>query len=96
MQSQIGAELYRKHGMDPQDPSTMLVIEGSTVRKDSDAVLRIYETLGFPWRLFTTLRIVPAFIRDPVYRWIARNRYRLFGKRTSCWVAPLEYRDRIL
>lgn len=96
MQSQIGAELYRKDGMDPQDPSTMLVIEGNTVRKDSDAVLGIYETLGFPWRLFATLRIVPGFVRDPVYRWIARNRYRLFGKRTSCWVAPLEYRDRIL
>jgi len=96
MQGETGAEIYRKHGMDPKDPSSMLVVEGNRVRQDSDAVLSIYEALGLPWRLFGILRIVPAFLRDPVYRWIARNRYRLFGKRTSCWIAPPEYRDRIL
>jgi predicted DCC family thiol-disulfide oxidoreductase YuxK len=96
MQGEIGAEIYRKHGMDPNDPSSMLVIEANRVRQDSDAVLSIYERLGFPWQLFTALRIVPAFLRDPAYRWVAGNRYRLFGKRTSCWVAPPEYRDRIL
>lgn len=96
MQGDIGAALYRQHGMDPEDPSSILVIEGSRVRRDSDAVLSIYEHLGFPWLLLTVARIVPAFIRDPVYRWIARNRYRLFGKRSSCWVAPPEFSDRIL
>ncbi len=96
MQGQIGAEIYRKHGMDPLDPSTMLVVEGDRVRQDSDAVLSIYGALGLPWRLFAILRIVPAFIRDPIYRYVARNRYRVFGKRTSCWVAPPEYRDRVL
>ena len=96
MQGETGAKIYRKHDMDPKDPSSMLVVEGNRVRQDSDAVLSIYEALGLPWRLFGILRIVPAFLRDPVYRWVARNRYRLFGKRTSCWVAPPEYRDRIL
>ncbi len=96
MQSEIGAEICRKHGMDPQNPSTILVVEGNNVRRDSDAVLNIYGALGLPWRLLAILRIVPAFVRDPIYQWIARNRYRLFGKRESCWVAPPEYRDRIL
>jgi predicted DCC family thiol-disulfide oxidoreductase YuxK len=96
MQGATGAALYRKHGMDPRNPSTMIVIDGNKVRQDSDAVLSIYETLGFPWRLIGLLRIVPRILRDPAYRWIARNRYRLFGKRESCWVPSPEYKSRML
>ncbi len=96
MQGDVGAAIYRRHGLDPQDPSSMLVVEGDRVRQDSDAVLSIYEGLGFPWRLLGALRIVPMFLRDPVYRWVARNRYRLFGKRETCWIAPPEYRNRLL
>jgi len=96
MQGEVGAQLYRQHGMDPRSPSSILVIEGEHVRQDSDAVLSIYEGLAFPWRLLGALRIVPAFLRDPVYRWVARNRYRLFGKRDTCWVAPPQYEGRIL
>lgn len=96
MQSEIGAALYRQHGIDPDDPSSLIVVERDGVRQDSDAVLSIYEGLGWPWRLVSMFRIVPAVLRDPVYRWVARNRYRLFGKRATCWAAPPEYRDRIL
>jgi predicted DCC family thiol-disulfide oxidoreductase YuxK len=96
IQGRIGTELCRRHGMDPKNPSTILVIEGRRVRQDSDAVLSIYEKLGLPWRLLVILRVLPALFRDPVYLWVARNRYRFFGKRTSCWVAPPEYKDRIL
>jgi predicted DCC family thiol-disulfide oxidoreductase YuxK len=96
MQSEVGAALYREHGMDPRDPVSILLIEGGRVRQDSDAVLRIYEGLGFPWRLVGVLRIVPASLRDRVYRWVARNRYRLFGKRATCWVPPPQYRNRLL
>ncbi len=96
MQGDVGAEIYRRHGLDPRDPVSMLVVEGDRVRQNSDAVLSIYEGLGLPWRLLSGLRIVPTFLRDSVYRWVARNRYRLFGKRETCWIAPPEYRDRLL
>ena len=96
MQGEVGAALYRENGIDPEDPSSMIVIDGSHVRQDSDAVLSIYEGLGYPWRLVGVFRLAPRLIRDPIYRWIARNRYRLFGKRESCWIAPPEYRSRIL
>ena len=96
MQGEVGAALYRQHGLDPRDPISMLLIEEGRVRQDSDAVLRIYEALGFPWRLLGVLRVIPTFLRDVVYRWVARNRYRLFGKRATCWVPPPEYRDRLL
>lgn len=96
MQGDVGAEIYRCHGMDPKDPVSLLVVEGERVRQDSDAVLSIYEALVMPWRLLAVLRIIPAFLRDPVYRYAARNRYRWFGKREECWVASSDYRDRIL
>lgn len=96
MQGQAGQEICRRFGMDPNDPISILVVDGSRVRCDSDAVLSIYEGLGLPWRLVTIFRLAPPFLRDPVYRWVARNRYRLFGKRSTCWVAPPEYGGRIL
>ena len=96
MQGDVGAAIYRKHGMDPHHPSSLLVVEEDRIRQDSDAVLSIYEGLGLPWRLLGILRFVPALLRDPAYRWVARNRYRLFGKRETCWVAPSEYMDRLL
>ena len=96
IQGSAGATLCREHGLDPNDPTSILVVDGATVRRDSDAVLAIYEGLGWPWRALALFRLVPAVIRDPVYRWIARNRYRLFGKRATCWVAPPEFQNRIL
>lgn len=96
IQGVAGAALCREHGLDPRDPTSILVIDGARVRRDSDAVLAIYEGLGWPWRLLALFRLVPAVVRDPVYRWIARHRYRLFGKRATCWVAPPEYQNRIL
>lgn len=96
MQGDVGAALYRAHGIDPTDPTSMLVVENGEVRRDSDAVLRIYEGLGLPWRLLAVLRLVPRALRDPVYRMVARNRYRLFGKRDTCWMPPPEWRDRVL
>lgn len=96
MQGDIGASLFRTHGLDPADPTSILVIDGPIVRKDSDAVLSIYEGLGYPWRLAAVLRIMPTVVRDSIYRLIARNRYRWFGKRATCWVAPERYRSRML
>ncbi|KMO38022.1 thiol-disulfide oxidoreductase DCC family protein [Methylobacterium aquaticum] len=96
MQSAIGQSLCRRHGMDPEDPTSLLVVDSDRMRRDSDAVLAIAEGLGFPWNLARVFRIVPAGLRDPVYRLVARNRYRLFGRRDTCWVAPERYRDRIL
>jgi predicted DCC family thiol-disulfide oxidoreductase YuxK len=96
MQGEVGSALYRAHGMDPRDPVSILLIDGNRVRQDSDAVLAIYEGLGLPWRIVGVLRLVPGFLRDPVYRWVARNRYRLFGKRANCWVPPPHFSDRLL
>lgn len=96
MQGAVGAGLFRQYGLDPADPTSILVIEKAKVRHDSDAVIAIYEGLGLPWRLASVFRILPAFVRDPIYRLVARNRYRLFGKREACWLPAERYRARML
>jgi predicted DCC family thiol-disulfide oxidoreductase YuxK len=96
MQGEVGASLFGLTVSTRPTRPASLVIDGSTVRKDSDAVLSIYEGLGYPWRLVSVLRIIPAQVRDPLYRLIARNRYRWFGQRATCWVAPERFRSRML
>ncbi len=96
MQGEVGKKLYLEHGMDPNDPTTMIIIDGDKMRQDSDAVISIYESLGYPWRLIGFCRIIPTFVRDPIYRWIARNRYRIFGKREICWIPSKKYNSRVL
>lgn len=96
MQGDVGAALYRRFGIDPFDPESIIIVSGDTISRDSDAVFAIYQGLGWPWRLFGIFKIVPRPIRDSVYRWVARNRYRIFGRREICWLPDAEYADRVL
>jgi len=74
------------------DPTTILLEEAGAVFERSTAALRIITALGGFWRLAGLLRLVPRFIRDAVYDWIARNRYGWFGKRDSCRLPSPEER----
>jgi predicted DCC family thiol-disulfide oxidoreductase YuxK len=90
MQGEAGAALYRRFGIDPANPETMIVVDGDRALRDSDAVLAIWAGLDRPWNALAVLRIVPRWARDPVYRWVARHRYRLFGRRSACWIPTPE------
>jgi predicted DCC family thiol-disulfide oxidoreductase YuxK len=96
MQGEVGAALYRRFGIDPSDPETMIIVEGDKALRDSDAVLAIYRQLGWPWKALDVFRLVPRFLRDPLYRLIARNRYRIFGKHEVCWLPSPKDADRFL
>lgn len=96
MQKEVGAALYRRFGIDPANPESMIVVAGERLFKDSDAVLAIYAGLGWPWKAVSLLRVIPRFLRDPAYRWLARNRYRIFGRRDACWVPSPGDADRVL
>lgn len=96
MQGAVGAALFRAHGIDPTDPETLILAEGERARRNSDAVLAIWSGLGWPWRASAVLRLVPRPLRDSVYRLVARNRYRWFGRRTTCWLPDPADRDRVL
>lgn len=90
MQSDTGRRLLHEHGLDADDPSSFLLLREGQARTDSDAILDVLTGLGGPWRMFGVLRGVPRALRDPAYRFIARHRYRLFGKRDVCMMPAPE------
>lgn len=97
MQTPTGRDLLTKHGIDADDPLSFLLLESGRGYADTDAIVRILRSFGPGWRFLALLvSIVPRFIRDPLYRWIARHRYRLFGQRPSCLVPAADVADRFL
>jgi predicted DCC family thiol-disulfide oxidoreductase YuxK len=72
------------------------LIENDKAYSRSSAALRVLWNLGGAWKLLYAFRILPAFIRDGVYNWVARHRYRWFGKRESCWLPTPELKERFL
>jgi salicylate hydroxylase len=95
-QSPLGEALYRHFGLAKGDYETLLVLEGGRLLTESDAVMAIGRGLGWPWRAAGAAKVVPAFLRNRLYRLIARNRYRLFGRRETCWMPNPADRDRVL
>jgi predicted DCC family thiol-disulfide oxidoreductase YuxK len=78
------------------DPDTIVLLEDGKAYTHSTAALRIAAHLGAPWRWAFVFYVIPRAIRDVVYRWIARNRYRWFGKSESCRVPTPELRARFV
>jgi predicted DCC family thiol-disulfide oxidoreductase YuxK len=86
MQSESGRGLLAAHGLDPDDPNSFLLLEGGRAWTDTDAIQRVLTGLGGRWRLAVIISGCPRPLRDPLYRWVARNRYRWFGRRDHCLV----------
>lgn len=78
------------------EPDSVLLLDGDRVYERSDAALRIARRLSGAWRLFFVFIVVPRFLRDLVYRFIAKHRYRWFGKTEECRVPTPELRARFL
>ena len=78
------------------DPSTIVFVEGDVAYTHSTAALQIAKHLSWPWRIGRVGVMFPRFFRDAVYRFIARNRYRWFGKTESCRVPTPELKARFL
>lgn len=96
MQGDAGAALLRAHGLDPSDPMSFLLVDAQGAKTDSDAVLAVLARLGGMWTSAALLRAIPRAWRDAGYRWLARNRYRWFGKHAACSVPDPSQRDRFL
>lgn len=96
LQSAAGSALAARHGIDVNELSTVVFIADDKAYTRSGAVLRICGKLRGPMRLLSPLLIVPAPLRDFGYRLVAKNRYRLFGKREACRLPTESDRARFL
>jgi predicted DCC family thiol-disulfide oxidoreductase YuxK len=95
-QSPIGCALYAHYGLDPQDYETYILIENGLAWFKSEATIRMTQGLRFPWSLAGVFRVVPRSWRDRLYDLVARNRFRVFGRRATCYGPPPRHEDRFL
>jgi predicted DCC family thiol-disulfide oxidoreductase YuxK len=92
-QSPLGTTLYEHFGLDPIRYETYVLLEDGKAYFRSDASIRIFAGLGWPWRVATLGRLVPRPALDALYNVIARNRLRWFGVRETCYLT--EWDDRL-
>lgn len=96
MQAGAGQKLLEQYQLPPDDMSSFIFIENGTVYKQSAGALKVCRHLRGLWPLCYGLIIVPAFIRDGIYNWIAKNRYKWFGQKDSCMIPTPELKTRFL
>ena len=94
LQSDFGRALMVAHGLDPDELNSFILVEGGRAYTASDAALRVARRLPWPWCWCFVFIALPRFLRDPAYRFIARNRYRWFGKSDSCLIPTPELKHR--
>ena len=102
LQSDFAATVLGRHGIDPKDLDTVHVIVNydqpdERVLQRSDAILRAGRELGGFWGASSSIaRVVPRPLRDIVYKLVATNRYRVFGKYDACMLPDANQRSRFL
>ena len=97
LQSERGVALLAEHGHTVSaEPDSIVLVEGGRIFERSTAALRIARHLRGAWKLLYGFMIVPRPLRDLVYRFIARHRYRWFGRTEACRVPTPELRARFL
>jgi predicted DCC family thiol-disulfide oxidoreductase YuxK len=79
LQSTQGQEIIAAHPY-LQDVNSIILIVNDKVFIESDAILKLAQHLSFPYKLLEAGTILPKKWRDAIYRWIAKNRYKWFGK----------------
>ncbi|MCB1069430.1 MAG: DUF393 domain-containing protein [Kiritimatiellae bacterium] len=96
LDSAYGQAQLAAHGLADPRPDSLVLIEDDSAFIESEGALRIARRLGGGWRWLSGLILLPRVLRDPVYRWIARNRFRWFGKADRCSVPDPAFTDRFL
>ena len=101
LQGHFAAKALAHHGKDAAQLEAMCVIAGEKSRPEellckSDATIFVLRQLNWPWKAAVLLKIVPRGLRDRAYDWIARRRYRIFGKLERCRVPSEAERARFI
>ena len=96
IQGATGQALLHQAGLQVEGLQTLLLVDGAHRWQHTSAILRVLHQLGWPWRAAWVGWLVPAALRDTLYRWVARHRYRIFGRTESCMVPSPDVKARFL
>jgi predicted DCC family thiol-disulfide oxidoreductase YuxK len=101
LQSDLAATLLKRHGADSHDLDTVYVVlgydqPGERLLSRSDAIIHALRQLDGIWKLAGLGRVLPKFLRDSMYKLVARNRYRIFGKHETCILPDPKQRHKFL
>jgi predicted DCC family thiol-disulfide oxidoreductase YuxK len=96
IQGATGRALLKQAGLQVDGLQTLLLVDGERSWQHTAAILRVLHALGWPWRLAWVGWLVPAPLRDAMYRWVARHRYRIFGWSDTCLLPPPDHASRFL
>lgn len=94
LQSDFAKLELQNFDVDLSQMSSFILLENGKLYQKSTAALRVTKKLNSLWPLLYAFIIVPPFIRNGVYNYIAKNRYKWFGKKESCWVPTPELKNR--
>ncbi|MDX8360295.1 thiol-disulfide oxidoreductase DCC family protein [Cytobacillus sp. IB215316] len=95
MQSEAAKELLVTYQI-PTNVDSFVFIDGNNFYVKSTAALQVSKYLPGLWKVFYLCRIIPVPIRDYVYDWVAKNRYKWFGRRTECMLPTPEIKKKFL
>ncbi len=96
LQSEIGQQLISKFNIDTSKIDSIILIDGEKHYTKSSAALHIAKQLSGAYPLLFGFMVVPKFIRNSVYDYIAKNRYKWFGKKESCMIPTAELKSKFL
>jgi predicted DCC family thiol-disulfide oxidoreductase YuxK len=96
LQGKLGQEVLKKHQLQTDQLHSFILLEGDHIYTKSTGALRIFRELGGGWKLLYGFMILPRFIRDAVYNFVSRNRYKWYGKREECMLPTPELKERFL
>ena len=94
LQSDYGQQQLKRVNMRSDALYSIVLIDGNQHFERSTAALRIARHLSGGWPLLYVLMVIPSPVRDFIYDWIARNRYRWFGRRESCMLPDPAWKSR--
>lgn len=96
LQSEFGQKFLEKNKLSKDEFNSMILVDGEKFYTRSDAALRIGKELKGLYKLSGLLFAFPKFIRNSVYDFVSRNRYKWFGKQESCWLPTPELKEKFI
>ncbi len=95
-QSDVAKEIMLHFNLKNLNEDTVILVEGYKICDKSTAALKITKRLDGGFKVFYAFIIIPKFLRDWIYSFIAKNRYDWFGKRESCMIPSAKLKNRFL